>query len=137
MIQHILAYLNRNANYATEDKGLITIYHGLVPGMCIYPYTNKWWKQGDEFPYPTVRIHSDAIPAVGLPLDIWQVRTDFNRALVIPDTMVYSLKYRVDTGMYELPTDELGYIDLTSEEEMLANWHEGRDRVRKPRKKRK
>lgn len=132
MIQRILQYLNRNANYAIEDKGLITIYQGLVPGMCIYPYVSKWWKEGDEFPYPTVRIHSNLIPAVGIPLDVWQVRTDLNRSLVIPDTMMYNMKYNVEAGIYEIPTDELNYVDLTSEEEMLADWE--RVKVSKPRK---
>lgn len=136
MINTILKYLNRNEQFASEEKGVITIFRGYSPGVTICPVVNKYWKVGqDNFPYPTVRIYEPWIPKTTTPLDIWQLREDHSLALVIPDSTLYTLKLNPDTGIYDVPTEGLTIIDLTSEEELEHDW--SREKTKKPRKVRR
>ena len=142
MYNRILQYINRNSNFATEDKGLITIYHGFLPSLAIYPVLSKWWKgEQEQFPYPTVRLNlgDKQVAKVGIPMDVWHVRSDIGKAIVIPDTLIYTMKYNVGEDIYEIPTDELTYVDLDwdSEEEELDKWEEELGNRKKPRKARR
>lgn len=135
----ILQYLEYNGNYAREEDGVIYLFQGIQPHLAIIPIVNSYWqpRHGVEFPYETLRIPEPMVPKIGLPLDIWILRSDLRAYIPTPDTILYGelgAKYAVKGG-WEFPPEELlGAVELDSEGELLVDWERRKQRKPQARK---
>lgn len=117
----MLRHLNECGVYAVDNEDLygpdLALYRGYSVDRYIGCEVRRNWREG-SFPFKTIVVYGNLVNLClhsAKPVDIYYLRADLKQAIIIPDMVMGSGKYRIGEGndqTQEVPVEECEEIEL-------------------------